>query len=751
MTISKKLLINILITLVGFIIIVGSSYKASINSIDALDRIYNKNVVPQTQLSKVISDFNIVANGSANVLAGFMTYTAADMEIVEVKKRLDSFMLNKECLLEKDKALTKQCQEVKQEYKKFENSYKKIRAAYDEEDDDMLLEAAEEWSISHFYLIKRLNDVSAILEKRVNKITKEVESELNTSKWSILSISLVVMVILLILFLILSKNITNSINKFQKGLLSFLKYAVRENNTAEHIELEGKDELAQMAVEINTQIDRITQIIEQDRKVVAEIDDVMGKVANGFFAYRVRQKAATDELDSLTGNINTMIIDAKDKFDVINKALNEFGKSNFAYEIPHNESYGLYGDFGSLANSARLLGHNVSELLATIMSSGDKLNKSTQILSSSVDVLSKSSNEQAASLEETAAAVEEITSNIKSNTVVTVEMSQLGNHVKSSVEDGYKLANSTATSMEAIDVEVNAINDAIAVIDQIAFQTNILSLNAAVEAATAGEAGKGFAVVAQEVRNLASRSAEAANEIKELVGSATKKANDGKNIADNMINGYISLKEDIEKTLIMIGQVTTASKEQEHGINQINDSVNALDHATQQNAATAASIDSLASEVAYMSKQLIQASSTALFKDETKHQICDIELMQHVSQVKNDHINFKDNNFAKLGAYKQWKVTNHHDCRLGKWIDEQERLNSDFIGSSNWKELKDIHEKVHTGVQEYIYADAQLETNYNLRKIAEGIEDSTLKVFEKLDNLKTVHCKYHNKNKEERI
>jgi methyl-accepting chemotaxis protein len=86
-----------------------------------------------------------------------------------------------------------------------------------------------------------------------------------------------------------------------------------------------------------------------------------------------------------------------------------------------------------------------------------------------------------------------------------------------SSNDGEKLAEQTTEAMNEIDEEVNAINEAITIIDQIAFQTNILSLNAAVEAATAGEAGKGFAVVAQEVRNLASRSAEAANEIKELV------------------------------------------------------------------------------------------------------------------------------------------------------------------------------------------------------------------------------------------
>jgi methyl-accepting chemotaxis protein len=192
-------------------------------------------------------------------------------------------------------------------------------------------------------------------------------------------------------------------------------------------------------------------------------------------------------------------------------------------------------------------------------------------------------------------------------------MSGYASSLTSSSNDGRKLASETTTAMNDIDQEVTAISEAISVIDQIAFQTNILSLNAAVEAATAGEAGKGFAVVAQEVRNLASRSAEAANEIKGLVDSASIKANEGKAVSDEMIKGYEELNDNATQTIHLIEDVSVASKEQMTGIEQINDAVTMLDRVTQENASEANSVAQIASEVSNMANQLVAEASAKKF------------------------------------------------------------------------------------------------------------------------------------------
>ncbi|MEA3498995.1 MAG: methyl-accepting chemotaxis protein [Campylobacterota bacterium] len=428
---------------------------------------------------------------------------------------------------------------------------------------------------------------------------------------SMIIISLVLLtVIAFIVYMVIIKGVINPLNNFQDGLLNFFKYLNRENGDVTLLDDNSNDEIGTMAKVVNQNITKTKDGIEAERKLIDEGITVMSEFESGDMCQRISGNSNNPALNELKDVINKMGNTMELNIDGVLDILEQYSNSNYINKVKNN---GIKEHLLKLANGVNELGGAITVMLVDNKQNGLTLDNSSDVLLKNVDLLNNNSNEAAAALEETAAAVEEVTSNISSTTQNVIAMASHGNEVKVSVAKGQNLANKTTTAMDEINTEVTSISEAITVIDQIAFQTNILSLNAAVEAATAGEAGKGFAVVAQEVRNLASRSAEAAGEIKALVANARDKANDGKKIADDMIDGYTHLNESISKTLELISDVESASKEQQTGIVQINDAINSLDKQTQENAAIASQTHDVAITTDKIAKLVVSSADEKEF------------------------------------------------------------------------------------------------------------------------------------------
>jgi len=591
---------------------------------------------------------------------------------------------------------------------------------------------------------KRIEFFKEYEDKLSDEIYSYINSknkELNNSFIFTLVVVVLVIILVFVVSAIIIRKIVSSLRNFKEGLEYSFKYVIREKDYLKPIEVVGTDEFAQMNKHMNEQMEKVKNFIEQDKKVVAEITDVVEKVSNGFFEYNINQEAATNEVESLRKIINKMIRFTKQKVDNINKVLDNYAIGKYNFRLEDEEKIGMYGDFGSLSAGSILLGQSISQLIAMITNAGKELESNTTVLTSSSQSLSNSANEQAASLEETAASIEQITSNTKSSSNDVSKMLIIADELNNTAHVGNEQAQKTVLSMEEINEKVTAISEAISVIDQIAFQTNILSLNAAVEAATAGEAGKGFAVVAQEVRNLANRSADAANSIKKLVEDANTKSTEGKTVATEMIKGYENLSYKIKDTKEIIDNVSSAIKEQEEGMIQINDAITTLDEMTQKNAQTSLNIDQLSKEVAKLSTRLLGITQKAFINDKYYHMVDDVDLIQEISKYKNDHINFKKKHFTKLKSFESYSVTDSNSCDLGTWINKCETANKEFTKSQEWGLLKQRHEIVHQKVQEFIDLNSRRVSNEELKEVAKEIEYMTGKVFSSLNDIAVVNTR----------
>ncbi|WP_456267901.1 methyl-accepting chemotaxis protein [Kushneria sp. AK178] len=236
--------------------------------------------------------------------------------------------------------------------------------------------------------------------------------------------------------------------------------------------------------------------------------------------------------------------------------------------------------FKALATTQQSLSHTVS----SVREGSHRINDDARLIARDNMDLSARTEQQAASLEQTAASMEELTATVSQNAENSRQASQLAQEASRQAQRGGEVIVEVQQTMQGINQSSQQMGDIIALIDSIAFQTNILALNASVEAARAGEQGKGFAVVAGEVRALAGRSASAAGDIRELIDNSLKRVGDGSDLVEQASSTMQVIVESVQRATEIIAEIASASQEQSSGIGQVNQAISQIDQVTQQNA-----------------------------------------------------------------------------------------------------------------------------------------------------------------------
>jgi methyl-accepting chemotaxis protein len=392
----------------------------------------------------------------------------------------------------------------------------------------------------------------------------------------------------------------------QQGMLSSLQ----GTHTAT-IKIASRSYCLTMNPVINSAGERLGGSVEwvdttAELKVQEELSNLVSAAVYGDFSKRVSMEGKSGFMFEMATGLNSLLEPLQASMTDMARALKAMSEGDLTVGVDRD----YQGTLGELKDGLNDTSQKLRTIATDIRSSIGGMAQASSEISQGTSDLSSRTEQQAATLEETASTMEQMTATVKQNADNARQAAQLATKSREVAEKGGAVVQSTVSAMAEIQKSSGKIAEIIDVIDEIAFQTNLLARTAAVEAARAGEQGRGFAVVAAEVRGLAQRSSKAAQEIKGFIHESVARVQEGSKLVGESGKMLGEIVSSVNKVSDIVAEISAASQEQSNGIDQVNTAVAQMDKFTQQNASM---VEEAASNAASMASQAVEMQKMVEF------------------------------------------------------------------------------------------------------------------------------------------